>query len=87
VGYDPQGQHGALCTRFVRWRARRNGIVSDSGMAIMFGGGLDVWKKRFAVRAVQFDWMVLRFAGVSDKNNFRLNAGLMCRFWHERSRS
>ena len=56
-------------------------------MAIMFGGGLDVWKKRFAVRTVQFDWMVLRFAGVSDKNNLRLNAGLMWRFWHERSRS
>jgi len=57
-----------------------NSIVGDSGMAMMFGGGLDVGKKRFAVRAVQFDWMVLRFAGVSDKNNFRVNTGLMYRF-------
>jgi hypothetical protein len=57
-----------------------NSIVSDSGMAMMFGGGLDVGKKRFAVRAFQFDWMVLRFAGVSDKNNFRVNTGLMYRF-------
>jgi len=49
-------------------------------MAMMFGGGLDVGKKRFAVRAIQFDWMVLRFAGVSDKNNFRVNTGVMYRF-------
>jgi hypothetical protein len=57
-----------------------NGTGSDSGMAMMFGGGLDVGKKRFAFRAFQFDWMVLRFAGVSDKNNFRVNTGLMYRF-------
>ena len=56
------------------------GSIGDSGMAMMFGGGLDVGKKRFAVRAIQFDWMVLRFNGVSDKNNFRVNTGLMYRF-------
>jgi len=33
-----------------------------------------------AFRAVQFDWMVLRFAGVSDKNNMRATTGLLCRF-------
>jgi len=54
--------------------------VGDSGMAMMFGGGLDVGKKRFAVRAIQFNWMVLRFADVSDKNNFRVNTGMMYRF-------
>jgi hypothetical protein len=51
-----------------------------NGTAMMFGGGLDIGKKRFAVRAVQFDWMPLRFAGITDKNNFRLNTGLMYRF-------
>jgi hypothetical protein len=56
------------------------GGVSDSGMAMMFGGGLDLGKKKFAVRAVQFDWMPLRFQGITDKNNFRVNTGLMYRF-------
>jgi hypothetical protein len=56
------------------------GGVSDSGMAMMFGGGIDLGKKKFAVRAVQFDWMPLRFSGITDKNNFRVNTGLMYRF-------
>jgi hypothetical protein len=54
--------------------------VSDSGMAMMFGGGVDFGKGKLAVRAVQFDWMVLRFAGITDKNNMRVNTGLMYRF-------
>ena len=57
-----------------------NGSVGSSGMAMLFGGGVDFGKKRLAFRAVQFDWMVLRFSGVTDKNNFRVNTGLMYRF-------
>jgi hypothetical protein len=56
------------------------GGVSDSGMAMMFGGGVDFGKHKLAFRAVQFDWMVLRFSGFTDKNNMRVNTGLMYRF-------
>ncbi|HZQ23181.1 MAG TPA: hypothetical protein VFA89_10295 [Terriglobales bacterium] len=56
------------------------GSIGDSGTAMMFGGGLDIGNQRLAIRAVQFDWMVLRFAGFTDKNNFRVNTGLMYRF-------
>lgn len=56
------------------------GPLSDSGMAMMFGGGVDLGKHKFAFRAVQFDWMVLRFNGVSDKNNVRVNTGFLYRF-------
>jgi hypothetical protein len=52
----------------------------DSGMAMMFGGGVDFGKQKFALRAVQVDWMMLRFAGITDKNNVRVNTGLMYRF-------
>ena len=56
------------------------GSIGDGGMAMMFGGGVDVGNKKFAVRAVQFDWLTLRFNGVSDHNNFRVTTGLMYRF-------
>jgi hypothetical protein len=56
------------------------GPFSNSGMAMMFGGGVDLGKHRLAFRAVQFDWMVLRFAGISDKNNMRVNTGFLYRF-------
>ena len=57
-----------------------SGGISDSGMAMYFGGGVDFGKGKWAVRAVQFDWMVLRFSGISNKNNMRVNTGLMYRF-------
>lgn len=56
------------------------GGLSDSGMAMMFGGGVDFGKHKLVLRAVQFDWMVLRFSGVSDKNNMRVNTGILYRF-------
>jgi hypothetical protein len=56
------------------------GPIGDGGMAMMFGGGVDVGNKKLAVRAVQFDWLSLRFEGVTDKNNFRVTTGLMYRF-------
>ena len=57
-----------------------SGGISDSGMAMYFGGGVDFGKGKWAVRAVQFDWMLLRFNGISNKNNMRVNTGLMYRF-------
>jgi len=52
----------------------------DGGMAMMFGGGLDVGAHKLVFRAVQFDWMTLRFNGYTDKNNVRVNTGLLYRF-------
>jgi len=57
-----------------------SGGVGDSGMAMMFGGGVDVGSRKLAFRAVQFDWLLLRFNGVTDKNNLRVTTGLMYRF-------
>lgn len=54
--------------------------ASVSGMAMMFGGGMDFGKGKLAFRAVQFDWLVLHFNGFTDKNNMRVNTGLMYRF-------
>ena len=56
------------------------GGFGDSGMAMLFGGGLDLGKHKLVFRAVQFDWMVLRFNGFTDKNNMRVNTGLVYRF-------
>jgi hypothetical protein len=56
------------------------GSFSDSGMTMMFGGGADFGKRKLVFRAVQFDWMILRFSGVSDKNNMRVNTGFLYRF-------
>ncbi len=56
------------------------GGFGDSGMAMMFGGGLDLGKHKLVLRAVQLDWMVLRFNGFTDKNNVRVNTGILYRF-------
>jgi hypothetical protein len=56
------------------------GGLGDSGMTMLFGGGMDFGKGKFAFRAVQVDWMILRFEGVTDKNNVRVNTGLTYRF-------
>jgi len=47
---------------------------------MMFGGGVDVGNRKLALRAVQFDWLTLRFAGVTNKNNMRVTTGLLYRF-------
>jgi len=57
-----------------------NGSASANGMAIMVGGGVDLGGKKLALRAVQFDWLMLHSNGVTDKNNFRVNTGLIYRF-------
>lgn len=56
------------------------GPFGDSGMAMFFGGGVDLGTRKFALRAVQFDWMPLRFNGITDKNNYRVNTGIIYRF-------
>jgi hypothetical protein len=54
---------------------------STSGLVMFYGGGLDVKATRFAsIRLGQFDWMVTRFNGFTDKNSFRYSAGLVLRF-------
>jgi len=57
-----------------------NSGVGNSGMAMMFGGGLDLGRKRFAFRLVQADWMITRFNGFTDKNNARVSTGVLYRF-------
>jgi hypothetical protein len=54
--------------------------LGTSGMAMMFGGGVDLGRHKLVLRAVNVDWMMLRFNGISDKNNVRVNTGLMYRF-------
>ena len=56
------------------------GGFGNSGMAMMFGGGMDFGKHKLVFRAVQVDWMVLRFNGFTDKNNVRVNTGFLYRF-------
>ena len=56
------------------------GSIGTSGMAMMFGGGVDVGSRKLALRAVQFDWLTLRFSGVTDKNNMRVTTGILYRF-------
>ena len=54
--------------------------VSANGLAMMPGGGVDMGSKQLAVRLVQFDWLISRFSGVTDKNNVRISSGLLFRF-------
>jgi hypothetical protein len=57
------------------------GSASDSGFAMMFGGGVDVKAtRRIAIRAIQFDWLSLRSNGVADNNNMRISTGLLLRY-------
>ena len=55
--------------------------IGDSGMVMMFGGGADYETgKRLAFRIGQFDWMVTRFNGFTNKNNARISTGFLFRF-------
>jgi hypothetical protein len=48
---------------------------------MMFGGGVDVnASRRFAFRAIQFDWLSLHSNGVTDNNNMRISTGLLFRY-------
>jgi hypothetical protein len=55
--------------------------ASDSGLAMMFGGGFDVTATpHVALRAIQFDWLSLHSNGTSDNKNMRITTGLLFRF-------
>jgi hypothetical protein len=69
-----------------RLNASRAGVqAGENGFAMALGGGLDIGlSRRFAIRAVQAEYLMTRFpnnAGVSvTQNNFRISAGLVVRF-------
>jgi len=54
--------------------------VGINGMAMMFGGGVDMGRKQIAVRLFQADWLITRFSGVTEKNNARVSTGILFRF-------
>lgn len=56
------------------------GGTSTSGFDMMYGGGVDAGTGPIAFRVAQFDWMVTRFSGFTDKNNVRFSTGLVIRF-------
>ena len=54
---------------------------SSNGFAMMFGGGLDINAgQHFAIRGAQFDWLTLHANGVTDKNNMRIESGIVLRY-------
>jgi hypothetical protein len=56
------------------------GGASTTGFDMMYGGGVDMGSGPIAFRVGQFDWMVTRFSGFTDKNNVRFSTGLVIRF-------
>ena len=53
---------------------------SENGTAMGFGGGVDIpIADRVSVRAVQFDWVPVRFVGEWFTNNVRLGWGIVFR--------
>ncbi len=60
-------------------RAAASG-ASTNGFDMMLGGGVDAGHGPFAWRVAQFDWMTVRFNGVTDKKNVRISTGIVLRF-------
>ena len=60
--------------------AGASGFTGASGMAMYFGGGVDFGAHKLAFRAVNVEWMITHFSGFTDKNNVRINTGLLYRF-------
>jgi hypothetical protein len=56
------------------------GGSSTNGFDMMYGGGLDYGHGPIAFRVIQFDWMVTRFSGSTDKSNVRACTGIVLRF-------
>jgi len=55
--------------------------ASSNGFAMMIGGGLDLKvSSHMAVRAGQFDWVLLHDSGTTEKKNFRYSGGIVFRF-------
>jgi hypothetical protein len=57
-----------------------SGGGSTTGLVAMAGGGLDVGRGKLAFRLAQFDWMMTRFSGVTDRKNVRVSSGFVLRF-------
>ena len=55
------------------------GGSSTNGFDVYFGGGADVGHGLLAWRVAQFDWMVTRFSGFTDRKNVRFSTGLVLR--------
>ncbi len=54
---------------------------SDSGFAMMFGGGLDIGlRKGIGFRIVQADWISTNFSGTTRNRNVRASTGLVIKF-------
>lgn len=60
-------------------RATR-GAYSQSGSAVMLGGGVDVGFKKLGLRLVQGDWLITHVSTTSDTSNIRISTGLLYRF-------
>lgn len=56
------------------------GGVSNTGFVMMYGGGVDMGSGPIAWRLGQFDWMVTRFNGFTDKKNVRFSTGIVLHF-------
>ena len=56
------------------------GGTSTNGFDMMYGGGVDMGTGLVAWCVGQFDWMVTRFSGFTDKKNVRFSTGLVLRF-------
>jgi hypothetical protein len=55
-------------------------------LALGFGAGVDLnWKRRFAIRFVQADYIPARLAGHWE-SNFRLSTGIVFRFAYSQAR-
>jgi hypothetical protein len=55
------------------------GGSSTNGLDVYFGGGADLGHGLLAWRVAQFDWMVTRFSGSTDRKNVRVSTGLVLR--------
>ena len=54
---------------------------SINGLAMMFGGGVDVKASdHISIRAVQADWIIWRAVGITEEKTGRISAGLVFRF-------
>jgi hypothetical protein len=54
---------------------------SDSGFAMLLGGGLDAGLRRgIGIRVLQADWISTRFSGNTFNRNVRVSAGIVVKF-------
>jgi hypothetical protein len=55
--------------------------VSDTGFAMLVGGGLDFgFRRGLGFRIFQADWLSTRFEGVTNNSNGRISTGIVLKF-------